>query len=248
MLNLATNINFLQESYFISSDSVSTSLCSIVITVGSIGLTLVLGTLTMKTWRLYKIFVYTMNPGKFLSDKPLAFFVCCMTLVDFIICVVWFVFDPIKRVYVERSRNNLEGVITFQAYCKSNADILLAMLVLGYHAIIMAVVLWLLCSTMKRIPKTHVHLRRSNSILKLVYVLLFVFCFGISLNRVADTLGNLLFEFVMTAFIFQSLQLSFLLLLLLPPILPVLKQLWNKKSWHSGDNFWNYSVVTGHVA
>ena len=82
MLNLVSNIHFIKSMFAFTSDTVYVALCSISIITGSFGLTLVLGTLTMKTWRLYKIFVHYMNPGNFLSNKTLLIFVCCLTLVD----------------------------------------------------------------------------------------------------------------------------------------------------------------------
>ena len=111
MLNLVSIIHFIKSTFVITSDTVYVALCSISIITGSFGLTLVLGTLTMKTWRLYKIFVHYMNPGKLLSNKTLLLFVCCLTLVDLVICITWFMFDPITRRYKEVSYNNLEGVI-----------------------------------------------------------------------------------------------------------------------------------------
>ncbi len=97
------------------------ALCSISIITGSFGLTLVFETLTMKTWRLYKIFVHYINPRKFLSNKTLLLFVCCLTLVDLVFCITRFVFDPITISYEVVSCNNLEGVITYAAEYESKA-------------------------------------------------------------------------------------------------------------------------------
>ena len=154
MLNLVSYIHFIKSTFVITSDMVYVTLCSISIITGSFGLTLVLGTLTMKTWRLYKIFVHYMNPGKFLSNKTLLLFVCCLTLVDLVICITWFVFDPITIRYTEVSHNNLEGVITCTTLCESKAYMPMFMLIVGYHAVIMAVILLIICNTRNKIPKT----------------------------------------------------------------------------------------------
>ena len=153
MLNLVLNSHLIKSTFVITSDMVYVALCSISIITGSFGLTLVLGMLTMKTWRLYKIFVHYMNPGKFLSNKTLLLFVCCLTLVDLVICITWFVFDPIKRRYEEVSRNNLEGVITYTAKCESKSYLPMFMLIVGYHAVIMAVTLLIICNTRNKKPK-----------------------------------------------------------------------------------------------
>ena len=63
--------------------------------------------------------------------------------------------------------------------------------------------------------------------MKLVYVSVFVFGFGITGNQLAHILNLYLFEFLTLALMFQSLQASFILLLLLPPVLPVLMKFLN---------------------
>ena len=228
MLNLVSNIHFIKSKFVITSDTDYVALCSISIITGSFGLTLVLGTLTMKTWRLYKIFVHYMNPGKFLSNKTLLLFVCCLTLVDLVICITWFVFDPITISYEEDSRNNLEGVITYTALCESKAYLPMFMLIVAYHAVIMAVTLLIVCKTRKKIPKTQKNFLSANSAMKLGYVSIFVFSFGITGNQLAHILNFYLFEFLTLALMFQSLQASFIVLLLLPPVLPVLMKFLNK--------------------
>ena len=228
MLNLVSNIHFIKSMFVITSDKFYVALCSISIITGSFGLTLVLGTLTMKIWRLYKIFVHYMNPGKFLSNKTLLLFVCGLTLVDLVICITWFVFDPITRRYEEVSRNNLEGVITYIAECESKAYFAIFMLIVAYHAVIMAVMLFIVCNTWKKVPKAQKNFLSANSVMKLVYVLIFLFSFGTTLNQLADFLNFYLFEFLTLALLFQSLQASFILLLLLPPVLPVLMKILNK--------------------
>ena len=228
MLNLVSNIHFIKSTLVTTSDMDYVALCGISIITGSFGLTLVLGTLTVKTWRLYKIFVHYMNPGKFFSNKTLLLFVCCLTLVDLVICITWFVFDPITISYEEDSRNNLEGVITYTALCESKAYLPMFMLIVAYHAVIMAVTLLIVCKTRKKIPKTQKNFLSANSAMKLVYVSIFVFSFGITGNQLAHILNFYLFEFLTLALMFQSLQASFIFLLLLPPVLPVLKKFLNK--------------------
>ena len=228
MLNLVSNIHFIKSTFVITSDTVHVALCSISIITGSFGLTLVLGTLTMKTWRLYKIFVHYMNPGKFLSNKTLLLFVCCLTLVDLVICITWFVFDPITISYEVVSRNNLEGVITYTVVWGSKAYIPMLMLIVVYHAVMMAVTLFIVCNTRNKIPKTQKNFLSANSVMTLAYVAIFVFSFGMIGNWLAHKLNFYLFEFLTLALLFQSLQASFILLLLLPPVLPVLKKFLNK--------------------
>ena len=67
----------------------STSLCVIQAWCLPLGLTLILGTVTAKTWRLYRIFVHLNKPGKFLYDWLLIVVVILLATVDIILCSVW---------------------------------------------------------------------------------------------------------------------------------------------------------------
>ena len=66
-----------------------TLLCEMQIWCIPLGLTLILGTVTAKTWRLYRIFVHFKKPGMLLSDHILIVAVLLMTAVDIVLCVIW---------------------------------------------------------------------------------------------------------------------------------------------------------------
>ena len=66
-----------------------TSLCVIQAWCLPLGLTLILGTLTAKTWILYFIFIHLKNPGKLLDDKVLMTVVVILAGFDVILCSVW---------------------------------------------------------------------------------------------------------------------------------------------------------------
>ncbi len=132
---------------------------------------------------------------KFLSNKTLLLFVCCLTLVDLVICIIWFMFDQITISYEEVSHNNLEWVITYTAECGSKAYLPMFMLIVVYHAVIMAVTLFIVCNSQNKIPKTHKKILSANSVLKLVYVAIFVFSFGMTGNWLACILNFYLLIF-----------------------------------------------------
>ena len=48
----------------------------------SIGLTLLLGTVCVRTWRVYRIFIHYRNPGRFLTENALTTFVLIITLIN----------------------------------------------------------------------------------------------------------------------------------------------------------------------
>ena len=77
-----------------------TSLCIIQAWTLPLGLTLILGTLTAKTWRLYRIFFLLKKQGKFLQDRVVIAVVLAQAGIDVILCSVWtigFKFYTIRR-------------------------------------------------------------------------------------------------------------------------------------------------------
>ena len=88
----------------------TTSLCVIQAWFLPLGVTLVLGTVTAKTWRLYRIFVHLKRPGRFLHDKVLIGIVLVLVAVDVILCSVWtgrFNFTAVRHETVT-DRNTIE--------------------------------------------------------------------------------------------------------------------------------------------
>ena len=78
------------------------ALCQVVWAWGlPISFTLTMGTVTVRTWRLYRIFVHYLDPGKLISNPALTVAVSMMVSVDIVIAVVWTVADPMRFMYTE---------------------------------------------------------------------------------------------------------------------------------------------------
>ena len=63
--------------------------------------TLAIGIVTVRTWRLYRIFVHYLDPGKFLSNPALTLAVLLLASVDVAIAVIWTAVDPMEFLYIE---------------------------------------------------------------------------------------------------------------------------------------------------
>ena len=63
----------------------------------SFGLTLLFGTICVRTWRMYKIFIHYKNPGSFLSDNHLALAILITILVDISIVIPGLITDPYSK-------------------------------------------------------------------------------------------------------------------------------------------------------
>ncbi len=65
-----------------------------------VGLTLIESIICVRTWRLYRIFIFYKNPGNFLSDYALLFFVSLCVAGSVIVSVAWISGDPLVPVLV----------------------------------------------------------------------------------------------------------------------------------------------------
>ena len=219
MVNWTISLYFIQKTIIISSDSTYVNLCWVYHFMNNTGATLVLGTVALKVWRLYRIFVHYMNPGKFLSDHKLVGLVCCLPLIDIIICICWFVFDPIYRVYSEISHDNLKATLKYQAQCRSRASPLLIPLLAVYKIGIVLVIMLLIFKLRNQVPKVHKKLQ-STALTVASYLTLYGSIFGVPGYAVLHSLlRNMLLEVIMQGILYSLLQLVCVTFLFLPPLL-----------------------------
>ena len=217
-------VYFIQKTVYIVSDALYVHLCQTFLLVGTIGLTLVSGTCLVRTWRLYQIFIRYKNPARFISDAHLIFGILCMTTIDFFICLIWFVFDPIKRMYIKINVDPINGRAISRAICHSQAYPMLLMLVMSYQLVPVLVTCWFSYLLLKKIPKSQSEFR-SNLTIKFVYVVLFIFGLGSPLYLLFHYfLQNLQLEFVVLGVAFNGIMIAACILLFLPPLVPVAKK------------------------
>jgi gamma-aminobutyric acid type B receptor len=81
---------------------IDTPICQIIWVWGlPLSFTLIMGIVTVRTWRLYRIFVHYLDPGKFLSNPALTLAVLLLASIDIAIAIIWTAVDPMKFVYKE---------------------------------------------------------------------------------------------------------------------------------------------------
>lgn len=62
-----------------------------------IGFTLVVGTVAVRTWRLYRIFAHYMHPGRFISTTALLTIIHILLFFDITIAIIWTSVDSMQR-------------------------------------------------------------------------------------------------------------------------------------------------------
>lgn len=224
IIGIIAFIYFTQKTIVISSDNMYIHLCQTFLLAGSIGFTLMTGMMVVRSWRLYQIFVHFKDPGKLLSDAKLITTIVCMTTVDFIICLIWFVLDPIKREYTEVDLSPINGRTISRAVCVSKAYPILLMLLFCYQLVPMVATVWFAYLLRQKVPRTQRNFR-SLSVVKLVYVVMFIFGLGLPLYYVSHYfLRNLEFEFIVVGILLDGNITACIVLLFVPPLLPVAKR------------------------
>ena len=91
----------------------------------SVVLTMLFGTATLRTWRLYRIFVHFENPGKFLSNKFLLGTLGALVFVDLLLVVPGFFINPYEAVFKDITpEENTDAVLIKIMICyRDNFDV-----------------------------------------------------------------------------------------------------------------------------
>ena len=86
------------------SDEVAGNVCHAVwVWIIPVGYTLIVGTIIARTWRLYRLFAHTFNPGRLISNPLLFMFVFVLLSVCVVIEVTWTIIDPLKMEVISQT-------------------------------------------------------------------------------------------------------------------------------------------------
>ena len=103
----------------------------------SIAFTLVVGTVTVRQWRVYRIFIHYHRPGPFISNAALVAMILLQLLVDLSIAVSWSLLDPIQAtVTSEEIREHSGSVfVEVERSCLSTHTLLWAAILLTWKVL-----------------------------------------------------------------------------------------------------------------
>lgn len=206
------------------SEAIGTLICQAVwVWLFPISFTLMMGIITLRAWRLYRIFKHYMNPGKFISNRALLAILSILVLVDVIIAIVWTITDPFHFQFVEykiKSGETYDLIIDQSCVSAHNLVPLWIGTVFAYKSGILIAMVVLSVLT-HQIPNQTF----STTLLRVfTYVYSISFTIGISLYYLfvfLDRQSNI--DFYILSVLLSVLLLSFVVLIILPPLLPVIK-------------------------
>lgn len=191
--------------------------CNMYVWCGTIGYTLIFGTVCAKTWRIYRIFSYFRRPRNILiSDKSLIAFVMVMMLVDLVLLTVLSFTNPWHLHYHE----TFDGEqVEVQISCDFS-DLPPALIVLLLFKAAQSVLV-VLMAVMTR--KVHKNEYKSTKVLNALIYVLFMFNGVVVVLYIAFRDSRVVTQLLLLYVLIVVISLCDVLLFV-PPVLPVLKK------------------------
>ena len=158
--------------------------CNIVPFLLNIGVTLFMGTVCIKTWRLNRLYANSRKlirgRIKFVNDSFLAGFVSILVILDLFICITWNIIDPLKP--KSKKRPEMQGneiVLLVEDDCHSEYTIYWVVVLLS-PKVVLTVASFLLALSTRMNRKEF----KTNNVIVLTYLLAIIFGLGIPMYTV----------------------------------------------------------------
>ena len=229
------------------SGDVSSPICHMVWAwLFPIGFTLVIGTVTVRSWRLYRIFVHYLDPGRFISNFALTTMLVAMVSVDITLAVVWTAVDQRKLMMVNRTVEigSARGLVITRI-CRSqkqeNAWLVVAM---SYKVAELTALVSLTLLTRYIPNKTFAN----TSIRVFSYTFSAVFGIGFALYYCflyfqGSAHANI--KYTVLYFTLIILILLYSLFVLIPPLMPIIRmKIYSERKWVKSFQFSRPNVQT----
>ena len=196
--------------------------CSGIIWCESISLTLIFGTITVKSWRVFQIFSHSSAEMlNNLKDYQLVLYILAFLLVDVIFNLLWNLIDPWRKSLGAQEQLNIRYI------CTCDSLVVWFLCLLGFKFLLALVVVYLSIRT-RRIRQKQYNLTKSAN--GLIYILIFIYSFSIpthiillgSTSVVLTSVGYLALCFKNVASVVLCTIFIFM-----PPLLPIIEEKWN---------------------
>ena len=226
---LAICLNIFINSFDLSHGTIS-AVCQVIWPwTLSIGSTLIAGTISVRTWRIYRIFIHSWNPGRFISSRALSIILCVLVGIDLLLAIAWTATDPITVRVVSEQVKNDGGYVFLQVslMCVSGSTKIWLALIMFYKVVLLTAMITLAILTRKVKGRdfTTLNLRIVSYVLAFTVGLgftLFFFLYFVNVDQIID--------YVVLNVVLHTLVLQNLVLVLIPPLLPVLKEMYKDTS------------------
>ena len=211
---------------FVLSDPIQSALCNTVPWCLSIGLSLLLGTVCLKTWRIYHIFLVAAKNGpqrNIHKDYFLILIILLQIPVDIFICTLWSTIDPftVEETQVFQHEGNIP-VIVIGKVCRSQQIHYWLVLLTGHKTLMLLLALFFAVLARKVNWKGF----QTKNVAVLVYLLSIMCGLGIPLYFIIYILQlNVNISYSLLCGVLDVVLYLCLVLLFLTPLYPVLKEM-----------------------
>lgn len=231
---LGTTMLIITEGWQHTATPSKSRLCNIIPWILSIGTSMVIGTVAMKTWRLHRIYasskrVVRLSP-KLLSDPVLGGTVGVFVAIDVLICLIWVSIDPLTSVQetsIEESEGDELPTIVVTVTCQSKWLIYWSSALIGYKCILTgcSFILALLTRIKKKEFKT-------VNIIVMAYLFAITFGLGVPMYTIITFINfGVMVQFIILCLLIDAIVYICLFALFLPSIIPLIRQ----KVFHHED-------------
>ena len=233
LIILATLMYTITETFRVSIRAKSV-LCNAFPWALSIGLTLVLGTVTAKTWRLYYIFNSSSKLKKsyhvMMSDAVLSLLIVVLVTLVIGLCTAWTIYDPYQRNVKQTllpSGDTL--IITKEEFCSCKFQVQWIAAIIAFQTVFIILLVFFAFST-RRIKKKEF---QTQSIIVLAYLLTLISVVGGVIYLITVVVeSGVNTSYGILSFLLTSVVYLCTILLFIPAVVYVIDSYLNPKKGH----------------
>ena len=216
--------NVLTHMYIFTKKEVQTSLCLTYQWEITIGLNLILATLCMKTWRIYRIFIHFQNPGGKLLTNPILVVFVVLLLIPIVVALMFLTF--IDRNQVIWDTTSILTVTTkmpkFVKRGSCNFPVWFIVVDKLYSGF------FLVCTLCLAILSRHIskRYRTIKSISALIYTQTVITGLGLPVEYITKAHVKWDLHHIVLCIYLEGLLLVYLIFLFMPPLIPMITEKW----------------------
>ena len=186
-----------------------------------ISFTLMMGIITVRAWRLYRIFIHYLKPGDFISNPKLLAMLLILVLFDVLLAITWTAVDPNRFEFLEYivENKNIQDVYLDQS-CNSKYNFLWVGLFFTYKLGLLFVMIVLSILTYKIPNRTF-----STTLLRAFsYSYSFIVIIGFAIYFLVlfiDRHSSI--SYIVLSVVLTMMLLTFIIFVIFPPLVPVIK-------------------------
>ena len=189
----------------------------------NIGISTIVGTACLKTWRLYRLYHISKSArriqGKKMTDSVLGAMVGSLVFVDFLLCLIWTCMDPLRssteiKTQMPQESELPTAIIATTVTCQSKWLVYWVSVQIGYKCVLIG------CSTvlamLTNIKKKEF---RTNNIIILAYLLAIAFGLGIPIYVIVGIIDvDISIRFIVLCVVIDTIMYVCLFALFLPSV------------------------------